>query len=112
MLVPVASVEFFKAMMSAPECKLRAADCLLASQRSSDPQGQQAWRRWSDLWMTWSESLGRLTDPKQAWCPFPQINKSPVATPILETNSQSFSSIKASRKAPERRIQTDGLAAA
>ena len=94
-----------KAMMSVAECIGRAGDCLIASQRSSDHYGQQAWQRWSDLWMTWSESLARLTDPEQVYCPLPRINGSSVATPILEKNSQLFPSIEDSKKADQLRAR-------
>jgi len=63
-------------MLSPAQCRARAAECLIASHRSSDPHGQQAWRRWSDLWTTWSESVRRLTDPNQVSCPFPRIIES------------------------------------
>jgi hypothetical protein len=60
-------------MMSVADCTKRAVECQKAAQRSSDHGGQQAWRQWSDLWMAWSETLGRLTDPERELAPFPRI---------------------------------------
>ena len=73
------------AMMSVSHCKSRAAECLKAAERSSDYDGQKAWRRLADSSMAWSDTLGRLTDPAQEWAPFPRIARdaAPARLPEL-----------------------------
>lgn len=60
-------------MMSVDDCKNRAAECLKVAQRSSEHDGQEAWRRLAGLWVAWSNTLGRLSDPVRDWPPFPSI---------------------------------------
>ena len=62
-------------MMSAAECTKRAAECLSAAQGSSSQDVQQAWRRLSEAWTVWSQTLGPLTDPERIYVPFPRIER-------------------------------------
>ena len=60
-------------MMSVDDCKDRAAECLKVAEGSSEHDGQKAWRRLADLWVAWSNTLGRLSGPVRDWPPFPSI---------------------------------------
>lgn len=62
-------------MMSAAECSKRAAECLNAAQSSSSQDEQRAWRRLSEAWTAWSQTLGPLTDPDRIYVPFPRIER-------------------------------------
>ena len=71
-------------MMSVAHCKNRAAECLMAAERSSNHDGQKAWRRLADLWGAWSDTLGRLSDPAREWPPFPSIGRDGSLTRMPE----------------------------
>jgi hypothetical protein len=62
-------------MMSAAECTKRAAECLNAAQGSSSQDVQRAWRRLSEAWTAWSQTLGPLTDRERIYVPFPRIER-------------------------------------
>ena len=70
-------------MMSVADCTKRAAECVEAAQRSPD-HDERAWRQWSDLWLAWSETLGRLTDPEREFAPFPRIARDAPPTRLPE----------------------------
>jgi len=76
-------------MMSAAECSKRAAECLSAAQGSSSQDEQRAWRRLSEAWTVWSQTLGPLTDPERIYVPFPRIERP------APTDSRVGSSIRA-----------------
>jgi hypothetical protein len=56
------------AMMNSDDCRKRASECLKAAELSSDPNREQSWRKLSDLWLIWSDVLGRL--PRADSCSF------------------------------------------
>jgi hypothetical protein len=62
-------------MMSAAECTKRAAECLNAAQGSSSQDVQRGWRRLSEAWTAWSQTLGPLTDRERIYVPFPRIER-------------------------------------
>ena len=46
--------------MNASECSKRAEECLAAAQYASDRDAQRNWRQIADVWLLWSEQLGKL----------------------------------------------------